>query len=78
MTVKSPTQLSQKSRCYHCQKKIPLSLRGMLCQCNQQFCSKHRLPENHNCEFDFRKAHFKNSEKNIASMKCVAKKIEQI
>ena len=36
-----------------CNKK--LKLYDITCRCNQKFCSVHRLPECHNCSYDFKK-----------------------
>jgi predicted nucleic acid binding AN1-type Zn finger protein len=41
-------------KCEHCQKKI----KGMVHQCScdlKKLCTKCRLPESHNCTFDFQK-----------------------
>lgn len=38
------------SRCKSCNKKI--GIYGYECKCAFFFCGKHRLPEDHNCEFD--------------------------
>ena len=41
-----------KTKCFHCGKKI-----GVIkfeCKCSTlKLCSKCRLPENHNCQFDY-------------------------
>jgi len=44
------------NRCFHqdCKKKLLLS--DQSCKCNQRFCSNHRMPEEHNCTFDFKAA----------------------
>lgn len=38
-------------RCSVCNKK---SLMMFDCKCNKKFCNKHRLPEVHNCDYDFK------------------------
>lgn len=60
-TTKSKAELSSKillakiiHRCDECNKK--LDLLPVVCKCNKKFCSKHVWP-NHNCSFDYRKAH---------------------
>uniref|UniRef100_A0A6C0KXH3 AN1-type domain-containing protein n=1 Tax=viral metagenome TaxID=1070528 RepID=A0A6C0KXH3_9ZZZZ len=40
-------------RCVSCRNK--LSLTDFPCKCGLIHCSKHRLPETHNCTFDFKK-----------------------
>lgn len=42
--------LPSTDRCAQCQKKLGLS--NFKCKCEFVFCSKHRLPEEHNCTFD--------------------------
>lgn len=52
-------------KCKMCGK----SLRGLVffgCKCcneNEWFCNKHRLPEMHNCTFDFKELYKKQIEK---------------
>ena len=41
-----------KKKCFKCQKK--LGLMPFNCRCDNLFCSKCRLPEVHNCRFDFK------------------------
>ena len=40
-----------KSKCWNCTKKV--GLLGYECQCQFTFCKKHRMPEDHQCTFDF-------------------------
>lgn len=40
------------SRCYKCERK--LSLVPFKCKCEHSFCSRHRLPEEHECGFDYK------------------------
>ena len=35
-----------------CRKK--LTLMDMECRCGKKFCALHRLPEEHNCTFDYK------------------------
>ena len=44
----------KKNRCNHpeCRKKLKLT--DMPCRCHKCFCIKHRLPEQHQCGFDFK------------------------
>ena len=54
------TPKSKKPRCTcivdadgnKCRTK--LSLLDQECKCGNKFCAKHRLPENHNCSFNFK------------------------
>ena len=45
---------TKKLRCSFegCRKK--LSLLDLECKCKNKYCLIHRLPENHNCSFDFK------------------------
>ena len=40
-----------KSKCWNCTKKV--GLMGFECQCGFTFCKKHRMPESHECDYDF-------------------------
>ena len=65
----------EKKLCYFCKSKIRIL--GFDCRCGKHFCSKHRLPETHNCIFDH-----KTKEVNLLKEKilvdCSFKKIEEI
>ena len=41
---------SKVKRCYNCNKKIKLMEYN--CRCENIFCVKCRMPEDHNCTFD--------------------------
>ncbi|XP_029145255.1 zinc finger A20 and AN1 domain-containing stress-associated protein 9-like [Arachis hypogaea] len=41
-----------KKRCKKCNKKVGLT--GFECRCGDLFCGKHRYPEVHECEFNFK------------------------
>ncbi|KAL1291391.1 hypothetical protein HN51_059923 [Arachis hypogaea] len=41
-----------KKRCKKCNKKVGLI--GFECRCGDLFCGKHRYPEVHECEFNFK------------------------
>lgn len=49
-----PSLKKPKKRCNHpeCSKKIKLT--DVECRCKNIYCIKHRLPENHNCNFDYK------------------------
>lgn len=68
----------KKHRCFKCNKKIPLVMRGSPCQCGHEFCMLHRLPETHNCGVDQRSEHLAKSAQTIQQMKCVASKVVKI
>jgi hypothetical protein len=42
-----------KKRCFDCNKK--LGLLGIECKCGYVYCSGHRLPENHKCDYDHKR-----------------------
>ena len=67
---------SKKNRCFYCNKKVPLSLQCMNCQCGEIFCSLHRLPETHNCSFDHKNCNKSKQQDKIDAMKCIAPKIQ--
>lgn len=41
---------SDKKKCFECNKKV--GLLGLECRCGYTFCTTHRLPEDHRCDFD--------------------------
>lgn len=53
--LKTPEEIPIKqtnfSNCWTCNKKI--GIRGFKCKCKYTFCKKHRLPEDHECEYNF-------------------------
>lgn len=42
-----------KKKCFNCNKKIKFMEYN--CKCDKIFCVKCRIPETHNCSFDFKK-----------------------
>ncbi|CAG8490355.1 5117_t:CDS:2 [Diversispora eburnea] len=50
-----PTQNNQ-SRCFRCRARIPLAKQTInKCRCEYVFCDAHKVPEKHECDFDFAK-----------------------
>ena len=47
----APAKQADKSKCWSCAKRAG-SL-GYECRCGFVFCSRHRMPESHECDFDF-------------------------
>ncbi|KAI3982586.1 hypothetical protein MKX01_031325 [Papaver californicum] len=41
-----------KNRCFSCNKKVGLT--AIKCKCGSVFCSLHRYPEKHSCDFDYK------------------------
>ncbi|KAK9047987.1 hypothetical protein SSX86_033051 [Deinandra increscens subsp. villosa] len=41
------------NRCVRCNKKV--GVMGFKCRCGETFCGSHRYPEEHDCEFDFKR-----------------------
>jgi predicted nucleic acid binding AN1-type Zn finger protein len=58
-----------------CKKKTGLTANK--CRCDKTFCPKHRLPENHNCSYDFRSHHLAEMTTLVGDMKCVASKLTE-
>ena len=57
-----------KKRCYHCNKKIKLI--EYACRCNEIFCQKCRMPESHNCTFDYKNKGKTQLAQNLPLVKC--------
>lgn len=49
--------MSKKTRCccLGCKTKLSVLDKTITCRCTKSFCSKHRLPEDHDCEYDYKK-----------------------
>ena len=64
------------TRCRHenCNKKLKLLY--FECKCGLAFCLKHKMPELHNCTFDYRA--IDDLPEQIEKTKCVAEKIKSI
>ena len=58
--VKKPKKL-KKPRCKKCNKK--LGLVPFTCKCDDLFCAKCRMPEEHDCTFDWKKKYREKLEK---------------
>ncbi len=43
---------SSKCNLEECNKKLQLT--DFKCKCNNIYCSKHRLPETHSCNYDYK------------------------
>jgi len=56
-----------------CNKKINQINLLLKCKCEKSFCTIHRLPESHNCNFDHS---IFNKDKFIKENKCVNKMID--
>ena len=46
--------MGSKKKCGHCKKKLGIVNYECKCTNKHKFCSKCRLPESHNCEYDFK------------------------
>jgi len=63
-----------KMKCFYSDCKKPINLTSIKCKCENIFCSLHRLPESHNCNFNY-KLNIINKLK-INNPKIIDKKIE--
>ena len=71
---KENEQTEDKNKCGMCSKKTGIF--DYACQCGLVHCKAHRLPEKHNCSFDF-KAHSKELLTRL-NPKIMSKKITKI
>ena len=71
---------TKKPRCSMdgCRKTLSNTLTLITCRCGLNFCSAHRMPECHNCTFDYKKQTEQEKNKCIENMKCVSNKIIKI
>ncbi len=42
------------NKCNHIECNKKLQLTDLSCRCEKIFCIKHRLPESHQCKYDFK------------------------
>lgn len=49
------SQQTDKTRCWTCRKRVGIT--GIECRCRYIFCAQHRFPGEHDCPYDFKKAH---------------------
>lgn len=61
-------------KCFMCPKKVGTF--GMKCKCGYTYCKSHRLPEDHECSFNFREEAVKKLTKENPTV--VASKLERI
>ncbi|KAI9503382.1 hypothetical protein BX070DRAFT_183546, partial [Coemansia spiralis] len=56
---------AKKGRCFQCRARVALVKQTTnKCRCEYVFCDSHRLPDQHDCEFDFMTRERKTLEKN--------------
>jgi predicted nucleic acid binding AN1-type Zn finger protein len=67
------TIVEKSNRCAHSACSKSLGILPFHCRCSLEFCVKHRMPENHQCTFDF-----KTFEKEILEKQNKGLKIEKI
>ena len=66
-------EIMQKKRCLKCNKKIK-SVMIFPCKCENYYCNKHKIPQDHNCSFNFIKEHQEKLRKK--NKKIIADKLE--
>lgn len=75
MTI--PEKRPKRCQMVNCRKRLMLS--DMVCRCNKYFCSLHRLPEQHECNYNYKAENNDTAKRDtIDSMKCVNDRIEKI
>jgi len=52
--VKAKPVEKETNKCNLCSKKV--GILGYKCKCESTFCKSHRLPEDHDCDYDFKQA----------------------
>lgn len=62
--------MSAKTKCGACDRKVSLIEKAIgTCKCSRVFCSLHRLPEQHECSYNFKDEKEKNMPKPIIAEK---------
>ena len=67
----------KKKRCKICRAKLSLIECQIMCKCQNLYCYKHRLPEQHNCNFEFKPTD-EEKDKKADTIRCVSDKVEKI
>jgi len=67
-------QQKNKSKCWKCPRKVGIT--GIECRCGYIFCGEHRYASEHDCPYDFKKAHQKKLTKD--NIKVEPKKLDRI
>lgn len=74
VNTENKKQKKKRKRCTKCNKKLSLVPFG--CRCGNLYCNLCRMPESHNCNFDFKAYACKQIEKENPVV--IAKKVEEI
>lgn len=79
MDIEKPSDAGQpkqedKNKCFQCKKKT--GIYGFQCKCGYNYCKFHRIPEEHDCTFDFATVGRQQLEKNNPLL--VGKKLDQL
>lgn len=59
----------KKQRCAFCNKKLK-KVGAWTCECENVFCTKCRMPENHKCTFDFSSKQKSCLQKQLVKVEC--------
>jgi len=51
--VNEKPKQEDQTKCWTCKRKVGLTA-GFKCKCSYIFCSKHRYPGDHVCDYDFK------------------------
>jgi len=63
-----------KTRCWKCNRKVGIT--GIECRCGYIFCGKDRYASEHDCPYDYKRAHQKKLNKE--NLKLTGKKFDKI
>ena len=66
----------KKEYCEHYECKRRLKFSDYPCKCGKIFCKFHRIPEDHNCCYDYKEN--LNKKQKIEDMKCIKSKVEKL
>lgn len=74
LSTESKKDQVDHKKCFTCTKKIGIS--GFKCKCGFSFCKSHRLPEDHECDYNFKEEALKKLAKENPTV--IASKLEKI
>ncbi|CAD5214673.1 unnamed protein product [Bursaphelenchus xylophilus] len=52
--IKKEVEKRRKTTCGLCRRRLPISQQTAICKCQLTFCERHKNPEDHRCNFDYK------------------------
>mgnify|MGYP006098961945 CR=1 FL=1 len=78
ISINSSKIVKKKNKCHFCECKKKIKLTDIECKCGFKYCLKHRMPESHNCSFNYKEEAGKILSDKLMTQKTVSDKIVKI